>query len=98
VAATDYMTRAEFRARFPEFTTGLGDTALDSLLLAAQQDVKPAKFLGFTNEAHGLWTAHKAAMSPFGRPLKVVDAKGESNYSKQFDTIISQMSVKVAVL
>jgi len=97
MAAGDYMTAIEFRARFPEFAQ-FPDPSLAVILDAVTAFVDPAKFGRYTREAHGLKAAHTAALSPHGRPLKLQNADGSTNYGAQYDQILAAASPKVAVL
>lgn len=59
------MTLANFRIRFPEFTTA-GDTLVQACLDASALETS-SESLGLSyDEAHGLLAAHKLACSPFG--------------------------------
>jgi len=56
------MTLAAFRARFPEFTTGVvGDTAMQSLLDEAALEIGDA-YLDHADIAHGYLAAHLAVI------------------------------------
>jgi len=79
------MNKATFLVRFPEFAatdaeqTGLVDACLDEALKAVNAEIWGAKF----DQVHALETAHRLAITPFGRNAKLSTATGESTYGEQ---------------
>lgn len=79
------MIKADFLVRFPEFgatdveNAGLVDACLAEAILAINAEIWGAKF----DQVHGLETAHRLAITPFGRNAKLSSEKGESTYGEQ---------------
>lgn len=91
------MLIAAFRVRFPEFRTA-DDSFVQAVLDAAAKELHPTE-LGYAyNEAHGLVTAHKLALSPFGQSARMVNEKGETTYAKLFDDLIGRSVAGVGVI
>lgn len=85
-----YMTLDEFRNLFQEFVT-INDVIVNLWLEMGKQKVNPCVFKTNTKLAHGYWTAHTIAASPYGRNLKLVTADGKTDYSFTFEELLTSV-------
>lgn len=93
---TDYISFAEFRNYFTEFRS-IPDATIEFFLESAQQSVRPSVFVKYTSMASGLMAAHLLATSPFGRPLKLMNADGSTDYLVAFNQILKNVGPVVTV-
>ena len=77
------MDLATFRAMCPEMRTA-GDDFVQAYLDEAAGELNATEYGGMYDAAHRLLTAHKIAVSPFGRASRMVNDKGESTYEAEF--------------
>ncbi len=78
------MVLADFRVAFPEFRSA-SDALVGQQLAFAEAQIDPAVWKSTTAEGHGLLTAHKLALSPFGKQAKLSTASGSSTYLIAYD-------------
>lgn len=83
------MTLAAFKARFPEFVTA-PDPMVQAVLDAAATELNADEIGAPFDEAHGMLTAHKLAISPFGRAARMLNDDGESTYQHEFNAVMSR--------
>jgi hypothetical protein len=81
------VNRAAFRDRFPEFRTAQ-DPFVDSVLNSAATELNADEIGDSFDEAHGLLTAHKIAISPFGANARTLNDKGQTTYQVELDNVM----------
>jgi hypothetical protein len=91
------MDLAAFNARFPEFRTATPELK-QSVLDAAAAELNADAFGDAFNEAHGLLTAHKLGMSPFGQQARMVNEKGSTTYAVLFSEVCRRAVVSLQVI
>lgn len=91
------MTLAEFRVRYPEFKNA-GDTLVQAVLDETEGELDTEVWASKWDTGHGLLTAHRLALSPFGQTARMVDAQRSTTYKKHFDEIVVQVSAGIRVL
>lgn len=96
MAATDYMTTAEFRCKFPEFEF-IGDPQVNANLDSTRNRVDPSVMGSKTNEAHGLLTAHMLAASPAGQQARLSSERGETTYLMNFKKVVRMTVIGLTV-
>ena len=94
---TEHAEPADFLEVCPEFRT-VPTPQIKAFLLAGQPQVDPNAFQALTRHAHIQATAHALAVSPLGRPLKLVNAKGSTGYRDEFERLCNLSTYRVAVL
>lgn len=87
MALNQYMQLDQFREAFTEFAS-VSDTNVQFYLDTAQNKVNPCVFVNFTQSAHGFYTAHLIATSPYGMNLKLMNANGDTDYLIAFNNIL----------
>jgi len=90
------VTLAQFRARFPEFSTA-ANTLVSAVLDEAACELDETDLGDAYDAAHGLLTAHKLATSPFGQAARMLNEKGESTYEKSLDGTIRRTITALSV-
>lgn len=88
------VTVAEFRAKRPEFGSGVDELVPDSVIQTeldnaaahlAEMDLFDVGPL--LDMAQSLRAAHQLAISPFGKSARMVTKEGRTTYQEQFDRI-----------
>jgi hypothetical protein len=77
---------ATFRLRFPEFRTA-SDAMIQSFADAADKDIAADVYGDKADEARLYLTAHKLAISPFGRNARLVNEDGTTTYWSDYERI-----------
>jgi hypothetical protein len=75
-----------FRDRFPEFRSADGDM-IEAAAAAAEHDITAAEYRDKAGEALLYLTAHKLALSPFAKDLRLVDDTGQTTYWREYHRI-----------
>ncbi len=80
------MNKAAFLVRFPEFKSAEEDAdmvgMIDATLAEAALSISD-QFGSKYDEIHGLETAHRLAITPYGRTAKLSTETGATTYGKQ---------------
>lgn len=88
------MDLATFKARFPEVAP-IGDALITAVLAEAAIEIDTEVFGVDYNTAHGFLTAHKIAISPHGRTVKL-NTKARS-YQEEFENIRNKVTALIRV-
>lgn len=89
-----YLTVAEFRARFPEFTsTIVGDAVVQARLDEAAIETPKKVWGDLTTTGHGWLTAHLLSSSGYGRE---VNKDGTTSYGRRFDRLAEVVGIAAA--
>lgn len=91
------MDLATFRTLFPEFTNA-PDVFVSAWLAETLPEIDPTIWGTDADSGHGLLTAHRMAVSPFGRNSRLSSEKGESTYGKQFAELETKRAVGIRCL
>lgn len=85
------LTLEQFKAGYPDFSKA-GDAFLIEKLDEAALEVDPAVCGAKTNTIHGLKTARKLALSPFGKNARMVSKDGGTVYDSPLHELIKQVA------
>lgn len=97
-APEEYAEANDFLIQCPEFKT-VPTPELNRYLEDAKAQIDPIAFVAATRRAHILATAHALAVSPLGRPLKLLNAKGSTGYADELARVRETVSIfRTAVL
>ena len=91
------MTPDAFLVRYPEFRTAspaLVQAVLDEATGELSVSVYGAKF----DTAVGIKAAHLLAISPFGRPLRLVKEDGKTVYEERLAELSGQVAQRMIVI
>jgi hypothetical protein len=80
---------AAFRTRYPEFRTA-PDPFVQAVLDSAATELNATEIGAPFDEAHGLLTAHKIAISPLGTNSRVLNDAGETTYQVELDRVLAR--------
>ncbi len=83
------MILAAFRVRFAEFETA-GDPFVQAVLDEAETELNADEIGGAFDAAHGLLTAHKIAVSPYGVSARMLNEEGKSTYEVEFSAVMGR--------
>lgn len=89
----DYVT---FREAYAEFKSAPPEVVLAALRRAATE-LNPTEIGAPFDEAHGLLTAHKLAISPYGRASRTVNDAGETTYEVEFGKVMRRAITALSV-
>jgi hypothetical protein len=90
------MNLATFRVQYPEFKSAL-DPFVQAFLDAAAREINPTELGEAYDNAHGLLTAHKLAISPFGKQARMVNEDGRTTYENEYDAVLRRSVLALAV-
>ena len=80
------MNLAAWRVFYPELSS-LDDTMAQAFLDAAEVEIDSDLFGDQFDNAHGLLTAHKVCLSPFGKNARLQSKDGKTTYGMQYDEL-----------
>jgi hypothetical protein len=83
------LNLAAFRTRYPEFRTA-GDSFVQSVLDQAAAELNAEEIGTPFDEAHGLLTAHKIAISPMGINARTLNDEGQTLYEVEFHKVMGR--------
>lgn len=83
------MNLAAFRIRYPEFRTAV-DPFVQSVLDSAATELNATEIGAPFDEAHGLLTAHKIAISPLGTNARTLNDKGQTTYQAELERVLAR--------
>lgn len=82
------LTVAEFRTRFPAFGGATPtDPTIQAVLDEAEEEIDEAVWGSKAANGHGLLTAHKLAMEPFGRDARLAKDDTQSTYGVLYEKL-----------
>lgn len=90
----DYKT---FRDAYAEFVSAPEATVLSALRRAATE-LNATEIGAPYDEAHGLLTAHKLAISPYGRASRTLNDEGQTTYEVEFGKVMARAITPLSVV
>lgn len=91
------MDSAAFLVRYGEFSTA-GTDLIDAALTDAATEIDATIYGVKYDAAHGLLTAHKLAVSPYGRSARLVNDDGTTTYEKELTRIRREVAPRFMVI
>ena len=80
------ISLVDFRVKFPEFAN-VPDALVSAQLADTILEINASVWKECTSQGHGLLTAHRLSLSPWGQGVKLVSKDGTTTYGKQYSEL-----------